>query len=180
MMDEASEKPVNLYKLLKVNPQAERSIIRHAYRYLVNIHHPSNELNGDPDMFKKLTDAWQLLSDDGRRAAYDATLDENERYEAFTYPKGADHINWPEQELRLATLQVLYAARKKDEDGGLSGVAIEECLQLSSVNDIEPTLFWLLDKAFIELGGESKLLITDAGIQYLIAELPKPAKPDEQ
>jgi hypothetical protein len=164
------EEPVNLYKLLQVNPQAEQSLIRHAYRYLANIYHPSNELTGDPDMFRKITDAWQLLSDDERRAAYDATLDENETYgpyEASGILK-ENYINWPEQELRLATLQVLYAARKNDT-GGLSSVMIGECLQANVVH-VEPTLLWLLDKAFIETG-ESKFLVTDAGIQYLLEQL---------
>jgi len=31
-----------------------------------------------------------------------------------------NYIVWDEHELRLATLQVLYAQRKKDTDGGLS------------------------------------------------------------
>jgi hypothetical protein len=68
---------------------------------------------------------------------------------------------------------VLYVARKINTDGGLSGARIGEGLQ---VVDIEPALLWLLDKGVIETD-ESKFQITDAGIEYLIEELPKSAAP---
>jgi hypothetical protein len=64
----------NLYRLLQVDPRAETNIIRYSYRYLAAKYHPDNPITGSHEMFRTLTDAWKLLSNDERRAEYDATL----------------------------------------------------------------------------------------------------------
>jgi molecular chaperone DnaJ len=68
----------NFYQLLQVDPQAEVTIIRYAYRYLAAKYHPGNGETGSKAIFDKITEAWKTLSDDNRRAAYDASLNKNE------------------------------------------------------------------------------------------------------
>ncbi len=67
-------KPKNFYQLLQVDPEAETGLIRQAYRYLAERYHPDNSISGDEKLFREITDAWKVLSDDERRAAYDASL----------------------------------------------------------------------------------------------------------
>jgi DnaJ-class molecular chaperone len=64
----------NLYKFLTVDESADALIIRYAYQFLVAIYHPGNEATGDHEKFKRLNDAWQVLSDEGKRAAYDQEM----------------------------------------------------------------------------------------------------------
>lgn len=71
-------KSTNLYKLLQVDPEAETGLIRQAYRYLAEKYHPDNEATGNAEIFRAITDAWKLLADDAKRAAYDQSLINNE------------------------------------------------------------------------------------------------------
>lgn len=62
---------MTLYDILGVSRIAPPSEIRAAYRKLSKIHHPDK--GGDPAMFASITLARDVLFDEARRAAYDAT-----------------------------------------------------------------------------------------------------------
>jgi len=68
----------NLYRLLKVDPEAETEMIRHAYRYLVAKYHPDNKTTGNKELFDAITAAWKILSDEERRKEYDLSVEEAE------------------------------------------------------------------------------------------------------
>jgi curved DNA-binding protein CbpA len=61
----------DLYEVLQVHPRAEAEVIRAAYRTLARKYHPDH--GGDPEHMIALNDAWDVLGDPQRRAAYDAT-----------------------------------------------------------------------------------------------------------
>jgi curved DNA-binding protein CbpA len=61
------------YRVLGVDPAASRQDVARAYRRAVHDAHPDTQ-PGDPQAtarFRALTDAYDLLSDPGRRADYD-------------------------------------------------------------------------------------------------------------
>ncbi len=53
--------PVNYYDLLQINPRAEVETIDRVYRILASRYHPDNQQTGDPERFRMLTEAYQLL-----------------------------------------------------------------------------------------------------------------------
>ena len=57
------------YQVLKVDRRAEPATIRAAYRALARIHHP--DLGGAPGRMVAITQAWAILGNPERRAAYD-------------------------------------------------------------------------------------------------------------
>jgi len=57
------------YKLLEVDKNASEPEIKKAYRKLAVKHHPDK--GGDPEMFKEITRAYEVLSDADKRAKYD-------------------------------------------------------------------------------------------------------------
>ncbi len=61
----------DLYEVLQVHPAAEPEVIRAAYRTLARKYHPDH--GGDPTRMIALNDAWDVLGDPARRAAYDAS-----------------------------------------------------------------------------------------------------------
>jgi hypothetical protein len=72
---------MNYYELLSVAPEADAEQIRTAYRTLAQIYHPDrlNHLKPEArafaeERFKSLNQAYGVLSDPAKRAAYDATL----------------------------------------------------------------------------------------------------------
>jgi DnaJ family protein A protein 2 len=61
----------DLYTVLGVSRDADTSDIRTAYKQLAKEHHPDK--GGDPEKFKELSHAHEVLSDDGKRRMYDMT-----------------------------------------------------------------------------------------------------------
>jgi curved DNA-binding protein CbpA len=59
------------YEVLQVHPRAEPDVIRAAFRTLARKYHP--DFGGDPRGMMELNEAWTVLGDRERRAAYDAT-----------------------------------------------------------------------------------------------------------
>jgi len=57
------------YKMLDVDKNANDSEIKKAYRKLAVKHHPDK--GGDPEKFKEITRAYEVLSDSEKRAKYD-------------------------------------------------------------------------------------------------------------
>jgi len=58
------------YEVLQVNPRADQEVIRAAYRVLARKYHPDH--GGDNKLMIELNDAWDVLGDPERRAAYDS------------------------------------------------------------------------------------------------------------
>jgi curved DNA-binding protein CbpA len=68
----------SLYDFLGVSPDADADAIHHAYRAAARRLHPDTAESGaagDDEAMRALNEAWAVLRDPARRAAYDATLD---------------------------------------------------------------------------------------------------------
>jgi DnaJ family protein A protein 2 len=59
----------NLYSILDVNKTDSITDIKKAYFKLAKIHHPDK--GGNPEMFKEISSAYEILSDDKKRKRYD-------------------------------------------------------------------------------------------------------------
>jgi hypothetical protein len=62
----------DLYEVLQVRRGAEPEVIRAAYRALARKHHP--DFGGAPERMATINEAWAVLGDAARRAAYDAQV----------------------------------------------------------------------------------------------------------
>jgi curved DNA-binding protein CbpA len=60
----------NYYRLLHVQPDAAAEVIKASYRALMTLHHP--DVGGDHATAVLINEAYAVLSDPARRAAYDA------------------------------------------------------------------------------------------------------------
>lgn len=60
---------MDLYEVLGVSKTASQGEIKKAYRTLVKIHHPDK--GGDENLFKNISEAYEILSDETKRANYD-------------------------------------------------------------------------------------------------------------
>ncbi len=61
---------IDLYEVLQVDRGAEPEVIRAAYRALARRNHP--DFGGDARRMATINEAWNVLGDPARRAAYDA------------------------------------------------------------------------------------------------------------
>jgi DnaJ-class molecular chaperone len=64
----------NLYKLLKVDPEADTQAIRLAYEYLAAKYDPENAETGNREIFTAISAAWRVLSDEQKREEYDQSI----------------------------------------------------------------------------------------------------------
>ena len=70
------------YAALGVRPSASASEIKSAYRHLVKLHHPDSNASLDDTEIKRINEAYAVLSDPERRAAYDSESIDSEKVEA--------------------------------------------------------------------------------------------------
>lgn len=64
----------NHYRVLHVQPEAPHEVIKAAYRVLMGTLRGHPDLGGDPEQAALYNDAWAVLGDPARRAAYDKEL----------------------------------------------------------------------------------------------------------
>src|ERR1700693_1705708 len=65
----------NLYKILGIKNTATLEQIKKAHRKKVKKHHP--DIGGDPEIFRQIQEAYDILSDPEKRRAYDTTATTN-------------------------------------------------------------------------------------------------------
>ena len=61
----------DLYEVLGIKKGASKDEIKSAYRKLAKKYHPDNKETGDEAKFKEIQEAYDILYDDQKRAAYD-------------------------------------------------------------------------------------------------------------
>ena len=61
----------NYYEILGVSKTASKDEIKRAYRKLAHEHHPDKSGGGDEKRFREANEAYEVLSDDSKRAQYD-------------------------------------------------------------------------------------------------------------
>lgn len=57
------------YKVLGINKKASKAEVKKAFRSAAKTHHPDK--GGDPEKFKEINEAYEVLSDDNKRQQYD-------------------------------------------------------------------------------------------------------------
>ena len=68
----AGDRQVDHYKILQVDPEAEAEVVQAAYRRLARKYHPDVASGAEAaERMATINRAWDVLRDEGRRAAYD-------------------------------------------------------------------------------------------------------------
>ncbi len=77
------------YKILGVDPDADKKTIKNAYRKLARKYHPDVSDHRDAeDQFKAVAEAYEVLKDDERRAEYDEIRQYGDTRNGFRPPPG--------------------------------------------------------------------------------------------
>jgi curved DNA-binding protein CbpA len=82
----------DLYEVLQIHRRAELDVIRAAYRALARRYHP--DFGGELVQMVALNEAWRVLSDSVRRAAYDAELKKSYSRRATDRPPPAPVVGF--------------------------------------------------------------------------------------
>ncbi len=163
----------NPYDVLQVSPRAHPMIITKAYRLLAAHYHPDNKQTGNEESFKQVVEAYRVLSDPLRRAAYDRQHREGNKPRSQTAANGESASGaWPEprnadeREVRQLILRALYDVRRvRPYKPSLSLMVLSELLGCA-IQELQFTLWYLRGKHLIETVEDSDFAITVDGVDF--------------
>jgi len=159
------------YETLQVSPSAEIDTIHRVYRLLAQRFHPDNQETGNPERFRALSDAYQVLSDPEQRAQYDVNYQQmkQERWRLVSSAERSENDFAFEQSVRLTVLEALYTQRRvQPYEPGIFVGDFEQLIGRPREH-IEFTVWYLLQKGFVQRSDNSRLTITADGADHLEA-----------
>jgi curved DNA-binding protein len=163
------EPSINYYEILQVSPSADQEMIERAFRLLAKRYHPDNKDTGDASKFKFLVEAYQVLSNSEKRAAYD---DDNKAVEThqdsilFNAPQSRD--TEAERRINQLILFIFYLARKRD--AMKPGIGIVELEKLAGIPEKELNfhIWYLKEKGWIQRIETGEFAISASGVDEVM------------
>ena len=157
------------YETLQINANAEPETVHRVYRLLAQRYHPDNKDTGDATRFRALTEAYEVLSDPEQRAKYDVVHQQFWR-DRWKIAEGANNEAADfraEQIARLTLLELLYSRRRTEPRQPTMSVLDMEALIGRPREHLEFSIWFLIQKKFVQRGDDSGLMITADGVEYL-------------
>ena len=168
--DEVSHNAENdYYEVLQVSRNADFETIERVFRLLAKRYHPDNVLTGDESRFRGVVEAYRVLCDPEKRAAYDAGNEGRQagRWKIFYEPAQSSDGFDADLRLRQGILSILYTARKRDVSRpGVGGVVLENLLGCPQ-QLVEFHLWYLKEKGLIQRTDTGEFAITVSGVDEI-------------
>jgi curved DNA-binding protein CbpA len=164
-----ADEPVDYYELLQVSPNADADLIHRVYRVLAQRFHPDNRDTGSPELFRRLHEAYAVLSDPVKRARYDVIhlQQRQDRWRLVELGHDSRSVVEMERATRLTVLEVLYTRRRTTpSEPGLFDLDLAALVGRHR-DDLEFTLWYLISRSFVRRVDGSRLTITVEGVDYL-------------
>ena len=157
------------YEVLQVSANADAETIDRVYRLLAQRYHPDNQQTGDEGRFRTLSEAYTVLKDPEKRARYDVLYHQHRQDRWRLVSSGAQSENdfEMEQVFRLTVLEALYTQRRLEpEKPGIFWGEFEK-LTGRPREHLEFTIWYLVQKKFVERGDNSRVTLTVEGAEFL-------------
>ena len=159
---------VDYYEVLQLSQTADAETVERVYRLLAKRYHPDNQATGSSTRFAEVHEAYDVLSDPKRRAAFDVRYDENKstQWKIFDQASAADGR---EEDRRVfhGILSLLYVARRQNPAaGGLGAVSLEKLLGVPRQH-LEFPIWYLKQRGWLELLDNGQFAITVSGVDKL-------------
>lgn len=165
----AGDPIVDYYELLQVSPNADPDLIHRVYRLLAQRVHPDNRDTGNPEQFRRLHEAYAVLSDPAQRARYDVIhlRQRQDRWRLVELGTDTRSVVETERSTRLTVLEVLYTRRRTTpNDPGIFDLDLAALVGRPR-DDLEFTLWYLISRSLVRRADGSRLTITAEGVDYL-------------
>jgi curved DNA-binding protein CbpA len=160
---------VDYYEILQLSPRATMETVERVYRLLAKRYHPDNQQSGDSDKFHVVHEAFEVLSDPERRAAYDVKYDAEQdvQWKIFDQ-KSAEDGREEDRRILHGILSVLYVERRRNpESGGLGAITLERALAVPEAHLRFP-IWYMKQQGWLEMLDNGLLAITVNGIDKLL------------
>jgi curved DNA-binding protein CbpA len=156
---------IDYYDVLQVSPNADPDTIQRIFRHLAKKCHPDSPSGGNPELFRQLVKAHDVLTDPEKRAAYDVKYQEywDRKWQIV---RQATNGSMPadNKEVRERLLTVLYLQRRTDtQHPGMGEIELARMLQLP-IEFMEFDLWYLRQKGLVERLETGMLAISVDGV----------------
>ena len=159
---------IDYYETLQVSVNADPETVHRLFGILAQRFHPDNQATGDPEQFRRVSEAYEVLSDPARRAQYDVhySHQRKERSRLLAEMVRVQTDVEFEQLARMTILEALYARRRLEpREPGVMDADLEELVGRPR-DQLEFTLWYLSSKKFIDRQDGSRITITVDGVAY--------------
>jgi hypothetical protein len=160
---------LDYYEFLQISPNADSDTIHRVYRFLAARLHPDNPQSGDAEMFHRLKTAYDVLSNPGSRAEYDASRRQEPAPATTPWSTTIDFMDCLDGELnrRLAVLALLYYRRRTNPT--MPEVALAEIeMRMGFPRDyLDFTTWYLAKKGYITRADNSEFTLTAEGVDFV-------------
>jgi curved DNA-binding protein CbpA len=157
---------VDLYETLQISPNADPDTIHRVYRILAQRFHPDNPDSGNEEVFRGISDAYRILADPEKRAAYDVQHREGRRlsWKIFDQTNSVQGVA-AERSKRQGVLSLLY--RKRVAQPELPSMSLKEMEDLLGVpkEHLEFTIWYLKEGQYIQRADNGRSTITLKGVE---------------
>jgi curved DNA-binding protein len=175
---ELDETVPDYYEILQINTKADPEMIHRVYRILAQRYHPDNTHTGDEAFFRAITEAYSVLSDPEKRAAYDVNYHCNrqlrwqifDQHQAIT-GKAAEKVK------RRGIIDVLYTSRRNQPASPSMTLHELEDLLGCPREHLEFSLWYLKENGIITRSDNARYAITAKGVDFAEADCEEPGRP---
>lgn len=157
------------YENLQISPNADTEMIERVFRLLAKRYHPDNTQTGNAEKFNTLNDAYRVLADPEKRAAYDVKYDQQRTaswkiFEEASHSDGFDDDN----RIRQGVLSLLYTARRRDASNPGMGIFELEKYLSCPQEHMEFHVWYLKEKDWIRRTESGAWAITADGVDKAV------------
>jgi curved DNA-binding protein CbpA len=153
------------YENLQISPNADMEMVERVFRMLAKRYHPDNIQTGDAEKFNILYEAYRVLSDPEKRAAYDAKYEQIRESKLQIYREASDSDGFENDDrIRQGVLSLLYVARRQDALNPGMGIMEFEKLLGCPQHHMEFHVWYLAEKDWIQRTDTGGYAITANGV----------------
>jgi len=159
------------YEILQVSSKADPETIHRVYRLQAQRFHPDNGETGHADTFRAIAEAYKILGDPEKRAAYDVNLESYRKFRWRIFDSSEAAMGKAaERSKRRGILELLYTARRSQP--GHAAVSIHELEELLGCprEHLDFSLWYLKENALISTSENGRYSITAKGVDHLEVE----------
>jgi curved DNA-binding protein len=172
---------LDCYEVMQLSPNADADTIARVYRMLALRYHPDNTETGNSEMFVRLSEAHQILSDPEKRASYDVRHREAKRLHWKIFDQASASTGTEgEKRKRQGILALLYAKMLSDPEQAEMNIQTLEELLGCPREHLQAPLWYLKGKNYIRRSDNGRYCITIAGFEEAEAGRFAPVRPDRQ
>ena len=158
------------YEVLGVQKGASQSEIKTAFRQLARKFHPDVSKETDAEeRFKEINEAYAVLSDDEKRAAYDANYEETKNYQYKVLSRASSSEGFESDgNIRRTILTILYIKRRENPSEPGVGIWQLENLMEWPEKILEFHIWYLKEKGWIERLDTGTFAISVTGVEAVV------------